>query len=131
CPELEAYENDLDRWLDLRWAPDADRFATNLARVELILANRPGTLGQVCSLVGEQQANIDNLGVLNRKPDFFRMTMDLEVRDLRHLNDILTALQAQGFVTYAGRARADQVAVPAEPEQPRLPLGKMMGAAQG
>ena len=87
CPMLEEFEDALERWHDLAWADEAAQNADNLARVELTLANQPGSLGGVCTLVGEQRANIDNLSITTRKPDFFQMSIDLEVRDTRHLGD--------------------------------------------
>jgi len=125
CPVLAEFEEDLDRWHDLRWAPDASRHATNVARIELTIANQPGALGTVCTLVGEQGANIDNVGVTTRKPDFFIMMMDLEVRDLKHLSDILTALRAQSFISQVGRIERQTREHVDQPVglQPRLPLG--------
>ncbi len=125
CPLLAEFEDDLEHWHDLTWDPEASKKATNVARLDLTLANQPGTLGTVCTLVGEQQANIDNLGVTTRKPDFFLMSVDVEVRDVKHLSDILTALRAQSFVNQVERAttppeREDEEAVEG---QPRLPLG--------
>ena len=125
CPLLAEFEDDLEHWHDLSWDPQASKSAANVARIDLTLANQPGTLGTVCSLVGEQQANIDNLGVTLRKPDFFLMSVDLEVRDVKHLSDILTALRAQSFVNQVERAitRPEQEAEDVAVEQPRLPLG--------
>ena len=123
CPMLEAYENDLDSWHDLSWHADASKSASNVARVEVVLANQPGALGQVCTLVGELHANIDNLSMYDRKPDFFKVTMDLEVRDTKHLGDILGALRAQSYVSHAGRAIAAPAASGGEDGQHSLPLG--------
>lgn len=125
CPMLAEFENDLERWHDLKWDPEASKKPTNIVRVDLTLANLPGTLGSVCTLVGEQHANIDNLDVNLRKPDFFQMTIDIEVRDTRHLGNILTALRAQSFVSQVDRAvNPPQDARSAAPEeQARLPLG--------
>ena len=125
CPLLAEFEDDLERWHDLSWDPEASKKATNVARLDLTLANQPGTLGTVCSLIGEQQANIDNLGVTTRKPDFFLVSIDLEVRDVKHLSDILTALRAQSFVNQVERAITppEREAEEAAEEQPRLPLG--------
>ncbi len=125
CPMLEEFEDALERWHDLAWADEASRNANNLARIELTLANQPGALGVVCTLVGEQRANIDNLSITTRKPDFFQMSIDLEVRDTKHLGDILSALKAQSFVNQVDRAtgRAGATDRPGEAGQPRLPLG--------
>ncbi|MEM6678055.1 MAG: bifunctional (p)ppGpp synthetase/guanosine-3',5'-bis(diphosphate) 3'-pyrophosphohydrolase, partial [Pseudomonadota bacterium] len=122
CSVLAAYEDDLTRWHDLRWRPDAARRAANAARIILELVNQPGTLGRACTLIGEQFANIANVAVAERKPESFRITVDVEVRDLRHLNDILTALDAQSFVALAVRARDEDDGTISD--QPSLPLGQ-------
>jgi (p)ppGpp synthase/HD superfamily hydrolase len=125
CPMLAEFENDLERWHDLTWDAEASKKPANVVRIDLTLANLPGTLGAVCTLVGEQHANIDNLDVSLRKPDFFQMTIDIEVRDTRHLGNILTALRAQSFVSQVDRA----ITPPADARsgsvegQARLPLG--------
>ena len=108
CPTLEAHESDLDRWLDLRWDEDAAQVATHLARLAVTLANEPGALARICGLIAEQRANIDNLVTAERTPDFFRMLLDVEVRDVKHLERILTALQAQPIVSAAARARGGE-----------------------
>jgi len=130
CPLLAEFENDLERWHDLTWDADAAKKPTNVVRIDLTLANQPGALGTVCTLIGEQGANIDNLGVTTRKPDFFLMSIDLEVRDIRHLSNILTSLRAQDFVNQVERAINPPAGIVAPPsdEQPRLPLGS--GPAQ-
>jgi GTP pyrophosphokinase len=106
CPTLARHEDDLDRWLDLRWDEDADHFATHVARVELSLANEPGMLARICALIAEQRANIDYLLTAERNVDFMRMLIDLEVRDVKHLSGILTTLEAQPMVSTATRRRA-------------------------
>ncbi|MEM1344581.1 MAG: bifunctional (p)ppGpp synthetase/guanosine-3',5'-bis(diphosphate) 3'-pyrophosphohydrolase [Pseudomonadota bacterium] len=119
CPALAEFEDALDRWHDLAWHPDAAAQAANLARIEVTLANQPGALGALCTLIGEQRANIDNLVISNRKPDFHLMAINLEVRDVRHLADILTALKAQDYVARAERTgESISEGVPAETTAP-------------
>ncbi|TVQ57751.1 MAG: bifunctional (p)ppGpp synthetase/guanosine-3',5'-bis(diphosphate) 3'-pyrophosphohydrolase [Rhodobacteraceae bacterium] len=105
CETLAAHEQDLDRWLDLRWDEDAALFATHVARIDLTVANEPGALAALCTLIAERKANIDYLSTAERTPDFHRMVMDLEVRDAKHLSGILTALEAQPIVSAATRRR--------------------------
>ncbi|HUS55667.1 MAG TPA: bifunctional (p)ppGpp synthetase/guanosine-3',5'-bis(diphosphate) 3'-pyrophosphohydrolase [Thermohalobaculum sp.] len=125
CPLLAEFEDDLEQWHDLTWDAQASKKPTNVARIALTIANQPGTLGTVCTLIGEQQANIDNLGVNLRKPDFFLMNVDLEVRDVKHLSNILTALRAQSFVNQVKRSITlpEHKADGTVEQQPRLPLG--------
>lgn len=106
CPLLAEHEDSLATWLDLRWDEDADQTTEHVARIDLALANEPGALGSVCVLIGEQRANIDNIMVTDRKPDFFRVRVDLEVRDVKHLAGIVTALEAQSIINEVVRPRA-------------------------
>ncbi|MEM7742205.1 MAG: bifunctional (p)ppGpp synthetase/guanosine-3',5'-bis(diphosphate) 3'-pyrophosphohydrolase [Pseudomonadota bacterium] len=124
CPLLEDFENELERWQDLTWSEEAAKSAVNVVRIQITLANEPGALGQACTLIGEQNANIDNISMVTRKPDFFRMQFDLEVRDTKHLGGILTSLRVQSYVNQVERA----MSAPASPEpeqQRRLPLGQV------
>ncbi len=107
CPALEAYEDAMERWLDVAWAPEADEAADHLAVVEILLANEPGALGQICTMLGRSGANIDNLAFVDRKPDYFTLRAEIEVRDLRHLTNLLTALNAQPTVAEARRRRME------------------------
>ncbi len=125
CPLLADFEDELERWHDLGWDPEANALPSNVVRISMTLANQPGTLGAVCTLVGEAMANIDNLVITNRKPDFIEMMLELEVSDVKHLSDIIASLRAQDFVNHVERSvtieapERDDVAE----AQPRLPLG--------
>ena len=97
CDKLIDYENEAERWIDLHW-PEGRRTADQNATIEVTMANDAGVLGRICTLVGEQNANISNLEFTDRKPDFYRMTIDIEVRDVEHLMHVLTAVEADSDV---------------------------------
>ncbi len=105
CPTLAALEDDADNWIDLAWNPGAMR-APHLACIEATIANDAGVLGRICTLIGEQHANISDIVFTDRKPDFYRMVIDLEVRDMAHLHNVQTALEADSDVTEIKRFRA-------------------------
>jgi RelA/SpoT family (p)ppGpp synthetase len=105
CSGLVAYEDTPDRWIDLRWA-EGLAHADHAVRIEVVIANDAGVLGRTCTLIGEHRANITNIVFADRKPDFFRLLIDAEVRDMEHLTHILTALDADSDVAEARRYRA-------------------------
>lgn len=107
CPALASFEDAPERWLDVTWAPDAAAAARHVATLELTIANEPGSLGQTCAAVGQFGANIDDLTFVDRKPDYFRLKIDVEVRDVRHLSHLITALDAQSVVAEVRRRRPD------------------------
>ena len=55
--------------------------------------------------IAKNHGNISNLKITNRAPQFFEMMIDVEVRDVRHLTDIIAALRATPAVNSADRAR--------------------------
>ena len=62
-------------------------------------------LGRICTLIGEQNANITDIDFSDRKPDFYRMIVDIEVRDMEHLTHVLTAIDADSDVAQVRRFR--------------------------
>ena len=104
CMVLESLDAEADRWVDLHWA-EGQHPAVNTVAVEMTIANSAGVLGRVCSLIGEQQANINDLRFLDRKPDFFRIFIELDVSDIGHLHRILTILGAENEVAQVSRLR--------------------------
>jgi GTP pyrophosphokinase/guanosine-3',5'-bis(diphosphate) 3'-pyrophosphohydrolase len=108
CGELGAFDNAPDRWIDLRWA-EGQSAPNHVARAEITLANDAGVLGRICTLVGEQRANITDIVFTERKPDFYRMVIDVEVRDMEHLTHVLTAIDADSDVAQVRRFRQTPV----------------------
>ena len=104
CEELVAFEEEPDRWIDLRWAEGHSR-PDHAVAIEIALANDAGVLGRICTLIGEQHANITDIDFTDRKPDFYRMIVEIEVRDMEHLTHVLTAIDADSDVAQVRRFR--------------------------
>jgi GTP diphosphokinase / guanosine-3',5'-bis(diphosphate) 3'-diphosphatase len=100
---LKAFDEEPERWIDVTWDLDEDdpqRFPTKIAVTAL---NEPGSLAQVAAVIGEADGNIDNVKMMKRGPDYTEMLIDLEVWDLKHLNEILAGLRAKDVVSSAAR----------------------------
>ncbi len=104
CPALEAYEDQPERWVDLRWQEGTHQ-PVNTVTLELTIANDAGVLGRTCTLIGEQEANISDLSFLDRKPDYYRISVDVDLRDAEHLHRLLTTLEAETAVSAVRRQR--------------------------
>ena len=104
CPALAEYEEQPERWIDLHW--QAGRHAAvNTVTIELTIANDAGVLGRICTLIGEQKANFSDLQFVDRKPDFYKLVVDVDLRDLEHLHMVMTALEAETDVAQIARHR--------------------------
>lgn len=104
CDRLSAYEEQPERWLDLRWH-DGSHPAVYGATIDLTLANDPGVLGRICSMIGEAGANIADLRFVERKPDFFRVLVNAELRDAAQLHSLMLTLEAESNVAALSRHR--------------------------
>ena len=113
CERMSLYEDQLDRWLDLRWH-EGNHAAVYGAIIDLTIGNGEGVLGRICTLIGEASANISDLKFLERKPDFYRLLVDVDLRDVAHLHSLMLTLEAEGEVAEIKRHRNKNAQAPAD-----------------
>ena len=104
CEALVEFEDDTDHWVDLHWQ-EGQHPPVHTVSLDLTIANDNGVLGRICTLIGEQQANISDLVFIDRKPDFYRLIVDVDLRDTEHLHAMILALEADSDVASVGRHR--------------------------
>ena len=104
CPQLVPVEDQPERWIDLHWHTGLHP-AVYTVSLGVVLSNDAGVLGRICTLIGEQKANISDLEFVDRKPDFYRLRVDVDLRDVEHLHMVMTALEAENDVAEIARLR--------------------------
>ena len=107
CETLEEFADTPERWIDVSWDVgdgEADG-AVHVGRVQVTVLNEPGSLGSLTTVIARNEGNISNLKITNRTMQFFDILVDIEVRDVAHLVDIIAALRATPAVNSADRAR--------------------------
>ena len=104
CDRLGELEDQPDRWLDLNWHAGTHP-AIYGSTIDITIGNDAGVLGRICTLIGEKKANISNLTFVDRKPDFFRLLIDVEVRDVEQLHSLMLTLEAENDVATLERHR--------------------------
>jgi GTP diphosphokinase / guanosine-3',5'-bis(diphosphate) 3'-diphosphatase len=102
-PSLAAFDNEPDRWIDVRWDVDAHDPQRFPARIALQSINEPGSLAQITQVIADHDGNIDNVFMKRRTQDFTDVTIDLAVWDLKHLNAIIAELRAKRAVSRVER----------------------------
>ncbi|MDP3341675.1 bifunctional (p)ppGpp synthetase/guanosine-3',5'-bis(diphosphate) 3'-pyrophosphohydrolase [Frigidibacter sp.] len=104
CAAMAEFEDEPSRWVDLHW--QAGRHPpVHTVSLNLTIANDAGVLGRICTLIGQQRANISDLHFADRKPDFYRLIVEVDLRDVEHLHMVLTALEAESDVAQVERYR--------------------------
>ncbi|MEX0694707.1 MAG: bifunctional (p)ppGpp synthetase/guanosine-3',5'-bis(diphosphate) 3'-pyrophosphohydrolase [Rhodospirillales bacterium] len=104
CEKLTQYQEEPERWLDVAWDNNGSE-QSHVARVNVTVVNSPGTLGDLSTVIAKNGGNISNLKIIDRQMDFFDMLIDIEVKNVKHLADIIAALRASTSVNTVDRAR--------------------------
>ncbi|RWQ04547.1 bifunctional (p)ppGpp synthetase/guanosine-3',5'-bis(diphosphate) 3'-pyrophosphohydrolase [Mesorhizobium sp.] len=102
-PALQAFDDQPERWIDVRWDIDERTKERFPARVSVTAINAPGSLADISQVVASNDANIHTLSMVRTAPDFTEMLIDLEVWDLKHLNRLLSQLKDNSSVSDARR----------------------------
>lgn len=104
CPVLSNFEEQGERWVDLHWHSGRHKVVYTVS-LEVTISNNSGVLGRICTLIGEQKANISDMHFLDRKPDYYRLLIDVDVRDAEHLHNVMTTLDVESEVASLERYR--------------------------
>ena len=105
CDTLEDFVDAPERWLDVSWDVGNDDQDIHVGRIHLAVLNVPGSLGDLSTVIARNDGNISNLKITERSTQFFNMLIDIEVRDVKHLTDIIAALRADPAINSVERAR--------------------------
>ena len=102
-PALTAFDDQPDRWIDIRWDIDEASGERFPARISVNAINAPGSLAEIAGVIAESDANIHKLTMVETAPDFTEMVVDLEVWDLKHLTRLIARLNETASVGQARR----------------------------
>ncbi|MGX1196148.1 RelA/SpoT family protein [Parvibaculum sp. MBR-TMA-1.3b-4.2] len=102
---LQEFDEESQRWIDLTWETDPENPQTFTARLRVIARNEVGSLGHIAMLIADYGSNITNLSLAQRDVDFYDIQIDLDVRDLKHLTRIMSALNGLSCVNKVIRPR--------------------------
>jgi len=105
CETLEQEAANEADWHDLSWHLKGEEPGIYAGQVKLVVVNEAGVLATIAEVVAKHNANISNLKITGRDPDFFTMLVDIEVHNVKHLTLIITAFRALNVVSSAHRVR--------------------------
>ena len=91
CGNLRSYRKQPDKWLSVSWQTGVDRLYTVEVRVEV--ANRVGVLAALASDIAGTQTNIDHVSMLESDTDASTIIFELQVRDRKHLAQVIKSVR--------------------------------------
>ncbi len=104
CATLRKQRVDPEQLIDVEWSPDVQGVFD--AGIRLLVADRRGLLADLATAISNADANIDNVSM--ERPDggeVLAMFFSVQVRDRRHLADVMRALKRVPDVKRIYRAR--------------------------
>jgi GTP pyrophosphokinase len=105
CHNLSGFADSPERFLDVDWDYEGGAGGAHLGRLDVVTSSDRGVLSAVTDAIARQDGAIQNLRIQHRGSDFQEIAVDVEVKDLRHLSNIIAALRAVQGVAQAERAR--------------------------
>ncbi|TRL38896.1 RelA/SpoT family protein [Rhizobium straminoryzae] len=90
---LQKFDDQPERWIDVRWDLDEANKSRFAARLVINALNEPGTLAKVAQTIARLDINIRVLTMGRVATDFSELQLEVEVWDLRQLNQLLAQLK--------------------------------------
>ncbi|MDE8350275.1 MAG: DUF5913 domain-containing protein, partial [Acidocella sp.] len=113
CATLETFAATPERFIDVDW--DLDNLnhpgvkpssAGFVGRISVIASNSPSALANLTNAVAKQDGAIANLKIVHRQQDFFEVLVDVEVRDVRHLGQVIAGLRGAPGIAQVERGKS-------------------------
>jgi RelA/SpoT family (p)ppGpp synthetase len=104
CGNLRNYRKQPDKWLSVTWQPTVDRVFNVEIRIDV--ANRMGVLAAIASTIATTETNIEHVAVDDRDGDASTLIFDLQVRDRKHLAQVIKTLRKMPEVLRVTRVLA-------------------------
>ena len=94
CEELKKIQVEKSKIINVTWEKLSDKKSSFVARIIVTINNKIGALGVLSSIIGKSMSNIRNLKITERNTDFFKINLEIDVKDVNHLNNVMASLRS-------------------------------------
>ena len=101
APDLLDLQDNPERLVAMKWEEDTQNLFAS--RVQMTAVNRTGSLSIITQTIADFDANITNLSFIQDSDDFCDLTVDVEVRDVEHMDQMIDAIRGSRVVSEANR----------------------------
>jgi GTP pyrophosphokinase len=105
CHMLENFSATPERFLDVEWDQESVEQSTRSVRLTVEAVDRPELLSGLANAIAKQKGTLTGLKVHKRDLDECDLSLELEVRDVRHLAEVMGTLRACQGVIRVDRSR--------------------------
>jgi len=96
CGNLAEFRKQPNKWIPITWEDKLERAFPVEIKVEV--ANQPGVLAEVAAHIGESGCNIEQVSVDERHEDTADLLFLIQVRDRKHLAQVIRSIRHLGIV---------------------------------
>ena len=96
CPNMPELSKHPERCVEIEWDRDVQGDYRAQLRIEVV--NRPGVLATVAAAIAAAGSNIENVEYTERSPFAATLLFTLEVKDRKHLADVMRRVRRTGVV---------------------------------
>lgn len=110
CNTLDKFASEPERWIDVDWNENIPSKNQNgedkfyVARIAVVLVDKPGALGLLSTAVAKAKSNITSLNMVSRTFGFTEFQLDIDVKNSEHLESVIDALRNTSIVNSVKRA---------------------------
>ena len=105
CETLENFAETPERWIDVSWDIEEEE-GNHIGRIKVIISHETGALADLTNIIAKDLGNINNLKIVNRSTDFFEIIVDVGVKNLKHLQQIIANLRSMTSIHSVDRVTA-------------------------
>lgn len=98
CPALAKYKKHPDKWVAVEWNLSENNNNPQPARLRIIWKTGPATMGQVLNILNQAKADVRHMNTLAQNDKATEMMADIQVKDQKHLDKILSLLKKQSKI---------------------------------
>ena len=69
-----------------------------VAKINVLIKNKIGALGVLSSIIAKSLSNIRNLKITERNRDFFKINIEIDVKNKNHLSKVIASLRTSDFI---------------------------------
>ena len=103
CKELKKVKFKNYKFIKVSWENLKYKKNDFVAKINVLIRNKIGALGVLSSIIGKSLSNIRNLEITERNTDFFKINIDIDVKNKSHLSKVITSLRTSDFIESVSR----------------------------
>ena len=103
CEELKKSESDSIEKIKVSWENLLYKKNEFVGKINVTIKNKIGSLGVLSSIIAKSLSNIRNLKITERNNDFYKINIDIDVKNKNHLSKVIVSLRASEFIDSVSR----------------------------